>query len=118
MGLSRPHPHSRRSVLSEVGCLCRFLDASLRSPHSVPKLWFQQDRLRPRLLFPPNLLSLAVEVTHPGQQRQRPVESRTAFLPLTYLYSDAVLPSRRLQRMCKEGRRRQRQQGWATSKEL
>src|SRR5215208_1014059 len=26
MALARPYPHSRRSVLSELGCLCRFLD--------------------------------------------------------------------------------------------
>src|SRR5829696_7603790 len=26
MALGWPYPHSRRSVLSEVGCLCRFLD--------------------------------------------------------------------------------------------
>jgi hypothetical protein len=31
----RPYPRSRRSVLSEVGCLCSFLDGSIAITSSV-----------------------------------------------------------------------------------
>src|SRR5215210_4097853 len=41
MALDRPYPLSRRSVLSEVGCLCRYLDATRQAAprSSSPCVW-------------------------------------------------------------------------------
>src|SRR5215208_2051815 len=46
MALVRPYPRYRRSVLSEVGCLCMFLDATSRRSYATTAYVRPPDALR------------------------------------------------------------------------